>query len=105
MDLSALMQQAREMQEKMATVQQELAATTVVGQAGGGMVSVVATGKGEIVSVAIDDVVLSEPDKSMLQDLIAAATNDALRKAGELGKEKMGALTGGIQIPGLTNLS
>jgi DNA-binding YbaB/EbfC family protein len=98
------MQQAREMQEKMAKVQNELASKTVTGSAGGGMVTVQATGKGEILSISIEDEVIDRSEKELLQDLVAGAVNDALRKARELAKSEMGGLAGGLQIPGLTNM-
>ena len=104
MDLSSLMQQAREMQEKMNRVQEELASKTVTGSAGGGMVTVQATGKGEIISIAIEDEVVDRTEKELLQDLVSGAVNDALRKARELAKTEMSGLAGGVQIPGLTNL-
>ena len=104
MDLNAIMQQAREMQEKMAKIQEDLAAKTITGSAGGGMVSVTATGKGDILSIAIEEELIIPGEKEMLQDLIAAATNDAIRKSRELTKQEMGSLTGGMQIPGLGNL-
>ncbi len=104
MDISQIMQQAREMHEKMNKVQNELAAKTVTGSAGGGMVSVQATGKGDIISISIEDEVIDRSEKEMLQDLITGAVNDALRKARELAKSEMAGLTGGMQIPGLTNL-
>jgi len=98
------MQQAREMQEKMAKVQNELASKTVTGSAGGGMVTVQATGKGEILSISIEDEVIDRSEKELLQDLVAGAVNDALRKARELAKSEMGGLASGLQIPGLTNM-
>ena len=104
MDLSSLMQQAREMQEKMNRVQEELASKRVTGSAGGGMVTVQATGKGEIISIAIEDEVIDASEKDLLQDLISGAVNDALRKARELAKSEMSSLAGGVQIPGLTNM-
>ena len=104
MDINSIMQQAREMQEKMAKVQNELASKTVTGSAGGGMVTVQATGKGEILSISIEDEVIDRSEKELLQDLVAGAVNDALRKARELAKSEMGGLAGGLQIPGLTNL-
>ena len=104
MDLSSLMQQAREMHEKMNKVQEQLASKTVTGSAGGGMVTVQATGKGEIISIAIEDEVVDPAEKELLQDLVSGAVNDALRKARELAKTEMSGLAGGVQIPGLTNL-
>ncbi len=104
MDINSIMQQAREMQEKMAKVQNELASKTVTGSAGGGMVTVQATGKGEILSISIEDEVIDRSEKELLQDLVAGAVNDALRKARELAKSEMAGLAGGLQIPGLTNM-
>ena len=104
MDLSSLMQQAREMHEKMNRVQEELASKKVTGSAGGGMVTVQATGKGEIISITIEDEVIDASEKDLLQDLISGAVNDALRKARELAKSEMSGLAGSVQIPGLTNM-
>ena len=88
----------------MAKIQEGLAAKRITGSAGGGMVTVTATGKGEILGVSVEDELFSSGDKEMLQDLLTAATNDAIRKASELGKQEMAGLAGGLQIPGLTNL-
>lgn len=104
MDISSIMQQARDMHEKMNKVQNELAKKTVSGSSGGGMVQVQATGKGELISIAIEDVLVNTDEKEMLQDLVTAAVNDALRKSQELAKQEMASLTGGVQIPGLTNM-
>ncbi|MGI9536621.1 MAG: YbaB/EbfC family nucleoid-associated protein [Desulfocapsaceae bacterium] len=104
MDINSIMQQAREMQEKMAKVQDELASKTVTGSAGGGMVTVQATGKGEILTISIEDEVIDRSEKELLQDLVGGAVNDALRKARELAKSEMSGLAGGLQIPGLTNM-
>ena len=104
MDLSSIMHQAREMQEKMKKVQDELALKTVTGSAGGGMVTVQATGKGEIISISIEDEVVDRTEKELLQDLVSGAVNDALRKARDLAKSEMAGLAGGMHIPGLTNM-
>ena len=104
MDINTIMQQAREMQEKMARIQEDLGTKTITGSAGGGMVNVTATGKGDIIGISIEDELLSASEKEMLQDLLTAATNDAVRKARELAKQEMAGLTGGLQIPGLGNL-
>ncbi|SEK38058.1 hypothetical protein SAMN05216262_101212 [Colwellia chukchiensis] len=93
-----LMKQAQQMQAKMAKAQEELANMEVVGEAGAGMVKVTMTGNHNVRRVAIDDS-LMEDDKDMLEDLIAAAMNDAVRRVEEQNKEKMGALTGGMQMP------
>ncbi len=104
MDMNSIMQQAREMHEKMNKIQDALAAKTISGSSGGGMVNVQATGKGDIISIAIEDELVNTEEKEMLQDLITAAVNDALRKSRELAKQEMAGLTGGVQIPGLTNM-
>lgn len=104
MDMSAIMQQAQQMQQNMARIQDELARKKVTGTAGGGMVTVTANGKSEILSLVIEPAIIVEKDAGMLQDLIVAATNDALRKAREMGKADMGKLTGGLNLPGLSNM-
>ena len=103
MDLNNIMQQAKSMQEKMAKIQEDLSKKTLTGSAGGGMVEVTVNGQGEILGINIEDIVLDSSDKTMLQDLIVAATNDAMRRAKELSQQELGALTGGLNIPGLTN--
>jgi DNA-binding YbaB/EbfC family protein len=85
----------------LARLQEEAGKKTVEATAGGGMVTVVANGKQEIVSIKIDPEVVNPTEVEMLQDLILAAVNEARRKAQELMAEQMKALTGGIQIPGL----
>lgn len=104
MDMSSIMQQAQQFQQNMTRVQDELGRKQVTGSAGGGMVTVTANGKSEIMAVKVDPLMLGEKDVTMLQDLILSATNDALRKARELGKAEMGKLTGGLNLPGLSNL-
>jgi hypothetical protein len=96
-----MMRQAQALQEKLARLQEEAGKKTVEATAGGGMVTVVANGKQEIVSIKIDPEVVNPTEVEMLQDLILAAVNEARRKAQELMAEQMKALTGGIQIPGL----
>jgi DNA-binding YbaB/EbfC family protein len=103
MDISNIMQQAKEMQGKMAKIQQDLANKTITGTAGGGMVTVTVNGQGDVLSMAIEKVVIDPQESSMLQDLVVAATNDALRKAKELSKQEMAQLTGGLNLPGLSN--
>ena len=98
------MQQAKQMQEKMAKIQEDLANKTITGSSGGGMVNVTATGKGDILGISIEEELITVEEKQMLQDLITAAVNDAIRKARDLGKQEMAGLTGGMQIPGLGNL-
>jgi len=99
-----LMRQAQKLQAQMAKMQEEMAGKTIEGSAGGGMVTVVANGKQEIVSIKIDREVIDPNDIDMLQDLVQAAVNDALRKAQEMVAGEMNKLTGGlgINIPGLT---
>lgn len=104
MDISGIMQQAQQMQEKMAKIQQDLAKMVISGSAGGGMVEVKVTGQGEVISVVIEKQLITPEEAELLQDLIAAAVNDGLRKAKEAGKQAMGQLTHGLNIPGLPNL-
>jgi len=92
------------MQEKMAKIQQDLAKKTITGSAGGGMVTVTINGQGDVISISIENAVIDPSEPEMLQDLIVAATNDGIRKARELGKQEMAQLTGGLNIPGLSNL-
>jgi DNA-binding YbaB/EbfC family protein len=96
-----MMRQAQALQEKLARLQEEAGKTTIEATAGGGMVTVVANGRQEIVSIKIDPEVVNPNEVEMLQDLILAAVNEARRKAQELMAEQMKSLTGGIQIPGL----
>lgn len=96
---------AREMQAKMQQAQQaqqELAETTVQGSAGGGAVTVVMTGAQEVRGVRIDPGVVATADVEMLQDLVLAAVADATRKSKELAAERLGGITGGLNIPGLS---
>lgn len=95
--LGNLMKQAQEMQQKMQAAQEEVAKMEISGEAGGGLVSVVMTGKHELVKVSIDDSLMD--DKEMLEDLVAAAVNSAARKVEESSQEKMGGLTSGIDLP------
>ena len=103
MDISNIMQQAKVMQEKMAKIQEDLAKKTIVGSAGGGMVKVMVNGQGEVLDCQIEKTVVDPEEVKMLQDLIVAATNDAMRRAKELSKQELGQLTGGLNLPGLTN--
>lgn len=93
-----LMKQAQEMQEQMKKAQEEVAKMEVTGEAGAGMVSIVMTGQHDVRKVSIDDSLLSE-DKEMLEDLIAAAVNDAVRKVEAESKEKMSGMTAGLNLP------
>jgi DNA-binding YbaB/EbfC family protein len=102
-DMSALLKQAQQMQEQMARVQEELGKETVEASAGGGMVTVKATGAGEISGVKIDPKAIDPDDPELLEDMILAAVNEALRSAQALAQSKMGAATGlgGLGLPGL----
>ncbi len=96
-----MMKQAQKLQSKMLKMQEELAERTVETTAGGGMISVVANGRQQIISITIDKEVVDPEDVEMLQDLVLAAVNDALNKAQEMVAAEMGKLTGGMNIPGL----
>ncbi|MBI5966846.1 MAG: YbaB/EbfC family nucleoid-associated protein [Deltaproteobacteria bacterium] len=96
-----LVRQAQQLQAKMLKVQEEMAARTAEASAGGGMVTAVANGKQELVSVKVEKEVVNPDDVEMLQDLIVAAVNAALKRAQEMVAEEMKKLTGGISIPGL----
>jgi DNA-binding YbaB/EbfC family protein len=97
--LPQLMRQAQEMQAKVQKAQDELAALEVEGVAGGGMVKVIVTCKHQVRRVTIEQALLSD-DKEMLEDLIAAAFNDAAAKVDRTVQEKMSAITGGLGLPG-----
>jgi len=99
--LGDLMKQAQRLKAEMDRLQAEAATKTVEGSAGGGMVTVVANGKGDLLSVKIDPEVARGEDLEMLQDLVVAATNDALRRARELLAQEVSRLTGGLNLPGL----
>jgi DNA-binding YbaB/EbfC family protein len=100
-NMANLMKQAQAMQAQMAKLQEEAATKTVTGTAGGGMVSVTANGGLEIVSVVINPEAMNGGDVDMLQDLVLAASNDALKKAREMMADQMKSVTGGMNIPGL----
>ncbi len=97
--LGNLMKQAQKMQEDMQKAQEELKNLEVEGQAGGSLVKVIMTGKHEVRKVQIDDSLLGD-DKDMLEDLIAAAINDASNKVEELTKDQFSDLTSGLNLPG-----
>jgi len=100
-NMQSLMRQVQKMQKKMAKLQEELAEKTVEATVGGGMVTAVANGRQEIVSIKIDPEVINPEDVEMLQDLVVAAVNEALRRSQEMVQEEMSKLTGGLKIPGL----
>jgi DNA-binding YbaB/EbfC family protein len=101
--IGELVRQAQKLQGQMAKVQEDMAAKTVEGSAGGGMVTVIANGKQEVMSIKIDPEVVDPNDIEMLQDLVVAAANDALKKAQEMVTSEMSKLTGGLNLnlPGL----
>jgi DNA-binding YbaB/EbfC family protein len=101
-DLGGLLQQAKQLQERLTSVQEEIAARTAEGRAGGGMVTAVVNGRMELLRVEIDPSLLEKtPDRTMLQDLVVAAVNEALRAARALVADEMQKVTGGLPIPGL----
>ncbi|BCV23708.1 nucleoid-associated protein [Gelria sp. Kuro-4] len=99
-NMNKLLKQAQKMQAEMARVQEEVAARTVEASAGGGAVTVTVNGRPEVVAVKIDPAAVDPDDLEMLQDLIAAATNEALRKATAMLTEAMSRFTGGLGLPG-----
>jgi len=102
--LGDLMRQAQKLQEEMMKAQEEAKKKTVEATAGGGMVTVVASGAGNLVSIKIEKDVVNPEDVEMLQDLILAASNEAIRRAQEMVSSDMSKLTGGLNIPGMGDL-
>ena len=96
--LGDIMKQAQAMQEKMQKMQEQLANAEVTGEAGAGLVSVVMNGRHDVINVSIDDSLLSE-DKEILEDLLAAAVNDAVRRIDATNKDKLSGLTSGMKMP------
>lgn len=101
MGMNNLAKMAQQMQVEMGRVEEELRSLEVEGTAGGGAVTAVVTGRQELVSVKIDPAVVDPADVEMLQDLITAAVNDALRRARETAEQKMARVTGGLRLPGM----
>ena len=97
-----MIKQAQQLQRRMAELQEELESATVEATSGGGVVTVVVTGKMTLESLQIDQEVVSPEDVEMLQDLVLAAVNEGLSKAQDMVSSRMSALTGGLNIPGLT---
>lgn len=97
-DLNELLKKAQEMQAKMQTAQDELGDKEIIGEAGAGLVKVIMNGRHDVIKVTIDDEVLQE-DKEILEDLIAAAVNDAVRKVEELSQDKLGNITSAMGLP------
>ena len=96
--LANLMQQAQQIQENIKKAQEELAAMEIPGESGGGLVKIVMNGKREALKVSIDESLVKE-DRDMLEDLVAAAINDAVHKVAKIKQEKMSGLTGGLEMP------
>ena len=101
MNMQQMMKQARKMQEQLAAAEDNLKTQTVDTSAGGGMVKVTMTGDMKIESIKIDPDACDPEDAEMLQDMIMAAVNEAIRSVGELANKQMGAITGGLNIPGM----
>ena len=101
MGMANLQRMAQQMQQQMERVQAELESLTVDGSAGGGVVKATVTGKQEVVSVTVDPSAVDPGDVEMLQDLIVAAVNDAIRKSRDIAEQKLSAVTGGLRLPGL----
>lgn len=100
-NLASVLKQAQQFQGRMAEMQQRLGRQRVQGTAGGGMVTVEANGQQKILAFQIDDSLLQSADREMLEDLLTAATNQALEKAKEAGAQEMARMTGEMDVPGL----
>ena len=100
-NMGNILKQAQAMQERLGKIQEEAANKVVEASAGGGMVTVSVTGAMQVTKVVIDPEVMKSEDREMLQDLLVAATNEALRKSKDMMAEEMKSITGGIGIPGL----
>lgn len=100
-NMNAIMKQAQKMQAEMAKAQEEIKDMTFEATAGGGMVKAVALGNATIESITIDPDAVDPDDVEMLQDMVTAAVNEALRGVSEMGAQRMNAATGGMNIPGL----
>lgn len=98
-DLAGLLQQAKAMQAKMAEAQEKIAQLEVEGQSGAGLVTVTMTGKGTVTRISIDPSLVVASEKEMLEDLLAAAINDARTRADERTAEEMGKVAGGLNLP------
>ncbi|MFI5358957.1 MAG: YbaB/EbfC family nucleoid-associated protein [Halanaerobiales bacterium] len=101
MNINKLMKQAQQMQAQMAKMQEELEEKTVEATAGGGVVKVVVNGKQEFLDIKIDPEAVDPEDVEMLEDLVLAAVNEALRKVQDMIQQEMARITGGINIPGM----
>lgn len=101
MSMQKMMKEMQKMQKNMAKLQEELAQTPVEGSSGGGVVKVTVNGASEMLKVEIDKDLLDPDEVEMLQDLIVAATNDAINRANKMSEEKMASLTKGMKMPGM----
>lgn len=101
MNMQQMMKQARKMQEQLAAAQETIAQSKVDASAGGGMVKVTVSGDMQVTSLKIDPEAIDPEDVEMLEDMVMAAVNEALRGVGELANRQMGAVTGGLNIPGM----
>jgi DNA-binding YbaB/EbfC family protein len=101
MSMANLQRMAQQMQQDMLRIQTELESLEVDGSSGGGVVRATVTGKQEVVSVTIDPSAVDPADVEMLQDLVVAAVNDALRSSRQVAESKMAAVTGGLKLPGM----
>ena len=101
MDLKNMMKQVQDIQGRINSMQGELAEKTIETSSGGGMVTVIANGKQEIISINISPEIIDPSDISMLQDLVTAAVNTALKSSKDMMQEELSKITGGIKIPGL----
>jgi DNA-binding YbaB/EbfC family protein len=101
MDMNKMMKQVAKMQAELAKAQEQLAEETVEGTAGGGAVKIELSGQGEVTGVKIDATAMDPDDPSLLEDLVMAAFNEAMRAQQALQAERLGGLTGGLGIPGL----
>lgn len=101
MNMQQMMKQARKMQEQLAAAQETIAQSTVDASAGGGIVKVTVSGDMQVTSLKIDPEAIDPEDVEMLEDMVMAAVNEALRGVGELANRQMGAVTGGLNIPGM----
>lgn len=101
MDMSQIMKQAQQFQQKMAEMQEEMSRRTVTSSVGGGMVQATVNGRHQLLDLKIEKEVINPDDPEMLRDLVVAAVNEAMGKAQEMVQGEMGKLTGGMNIPGL----
>ena len=99
--MNEILRQAQQMQNKIARLQEEIGQRTVTANSGGGMVTVVANGKQEIVSLKIEKQVINPDDAEMLEDLVVAAVNSALKASQDMMNQEMAKVTGGLSIPGM----